>query len=687
MAIDNRTCNLNFEPASVISFDIFDTVLTRITADPKGVFFKIRERILATHPEVPEAIVSRFVEIRMEMERIARRRNAREEIRFEDIYMEMGVRYGLGEDLLVKLMDLEIETELEYVRRIPSNVDRVRELKRQGKRIIFISDMYLPLIVIRRLLEKVDLLGEADEIYVSSEHGLTKSSGNLFISVLEKERCSASQLLHIGDNYRSDYLMARRVGRISAHHYDEGGFSRFERILREPFGDALELSWQLIAGASRVARLHAHEQTDKHRRALHIVGANVVGPVLWGFVSWVLEQATARNIRKLYFVARDGQILYEVAARIREAVGCDIELRYLYGSRQAWHLPAVAEITEREIHWITVKDPFLSLRLIATRLSMDPSTLALQFCGTGFPLVDLDQELSEQQVVQLRSLLRTSKELQDLISASAEQRRREVIAYLDQEGLMDETTWAIVDSGWNGRLQDSLGKILSMAGRQGEVIGFYIGLLSKPCSYTSKLAYLFSPDVSTEYLKWGSAVINLLELVMSADHGVTLSYRRDSSGRWHPVLATETPNLISCMGLTALRDGVFNYLEHLDHKTVRIEHSRFREKIIRLLKVFYLAPSRDVAIALGRLPFSTDQTEKNFLPFAPLLSLKDAFHFALKSSSRERFALTFWIHGSRVQSSWLVNVFLSITSLAYRCSRYVKELVYGGQSPKEGTLQ
>jgi predicted HAD superfamily hydrolase len=389
----------------------------------------------------------------------------------------------------------------------------------------------------------------------------------------------------------------------------------------------------------------------------------------------------------LYFVARDGQILYEVAARIREAVGCDIELCYLYGSRQAWHLPAVAEITERETHWITVKDPFLSLRLIATRLSMDPSTLALHLRDSGFPRVDLDQDLSEQQVVQLRSLLLTSEELQALIRAEAEQRRQEVIAYLCQQGLLDESPWAIVDSGWNGRLQESLYKILHMAGRNGDVIGFYVGLLSKPCSYTSKLPYLFSPDVSPEYLVWGSAVINLLELVMSADHGITLSYRRDSSGIWHPVLATDTPDLMGSMGLAALREGVFSFLEHLDYKSVRIEHSRLREKIIRLLKVFYLAPSQDAAIALGRLPFSTDQTEKIFLPFAPSLSPKDAFHFALRSSSRERFALTFWIHGSRVQSSWMVNVFLSVTSLAYRCSRYVRKLIEDMHSKIQGALR
>ena len=37
-------------------------------------------------------------------------------------------------------------------------------------------------------------------IYVSSEYGKTKRSGNLFRTVLEHEEVEASKILHIGDN-------------------------------------------------------------------------------------------------------------------------------------------------------------------------------------------------------------------------------------------------------------------------------------------------------------------------------------------------------------------------------------------------------------------------------------------------------------------------------------------------------
>lgn len=49
-------------------------------------------------------------------------------------------------------------------------------------------------------------------IYVSSEYGKTKRSGNLFRTVLEHEEVEASKILHIGDNLISDYLMPKKCG-------------------------------------------------------------------------------------------------------------------------------------------------------------------------------------------------------------------------------------------------------------------------------------------------------------------------------------------------------------------------------------------------------------------------------------------------------------------------------------------
>ena len=49
-------------------------------------------------------------------------------------------------------------------------------------------------------------------MYVSSEYALTKRSGNLFKKVLELEPVSPNEVLHLGDNLRSDWFRPKLIG-------------------------------------------------------------------------------------------------------------------------------------------------------------------------------------------------------------------------------------------------------------------------------------------------------------------------------------------------------------------------------------------------------------------------------------------------------------------------------------------
>jgi hypothetical protein len=67
-------------------------------------------------------------------------------------------------------------------------------------------------------------------------------------------------------------------------------------------------------------------------------------------------------------------------------------------------------------------------------------------------------------------------EFKNVLTGEAEKQRNLLVAYLRQEGLFSGVADAIVDVGWKGNLQDSLGTILEEEGRRRPVIGFYIGL-------------------------------------------------------------------------------------------------------------------------------------------------------------------------------------------------------------------
>jgi hypothetical protein len=59
----------------------------------------------------------------------------------------------------------------------------------------------------------------------------------------------------------------------------------------------------------------------------------VTAPVFTAFITYVLNDALSRNLKKLYFVARDGLMLYNIAKILCDAWNVKIECSYLYCSR------------------------------------------------------------------------------------------------------------------------------------------------------------------------------------------------------------------------------------------------------------------------------------------------------------------------------------------------------------------
>ena len=108
--------------------------------------------------------------------------------------------------------------------------------------------------------------------------------------------------------------------------------TRYARLLDG--ADAADLGRRLAAAATAAGAEHRLE--DPHLRAVDEVGRWVAAPLLVPYVLWLLCDARARGLKRLYFVARDGQVLLAIARRLAPRVGFDGELRYLYGSRRSW---------------------------------------------------------------------------------------------------------------------------------------------------------------------------------------------------------------------------------------------------------------------------------------------------------------------------------------------------------------
>lgn len=194
------------------SCDVFDTVLTRKVLYPKDVFHLIQCSISERLPELPPRLAACFWGERIWSEFMARRKAEGEDITIADIYRVLAHTHGLGDTQRDGLIKLELEIESDVLMPVHGASELLDLLRCRGDGIIFVSDMYLSCDFIRGILERFGLYLPGDRLYVSGEEGKSKGSGNLFKFVLQELEILPGQLVHFGDNPRTDYFVPKSLG-------------------------------------------------------------------------------------------------------------------------------------------------------------------------------------------------------------------------------------------------------------------------------------------------------------------------------------------------------------------------------------------------------------------------------------------------------------------------------------------
>lgn len=200
------------ENIKIYSFDVFDTVLTRTVVDPKDIFILIQQRLSNIDLNLLDEVIRNFYSERIWAEFRARRSTKKEDIGIEDIYAQLKKRFGLNKYQIEELINIELELEYDAVCPIFWTINEINDLRRQGKRIVFISDMYLPEENIKNMLIEVGAYKEGDGLYLSGEIGATKYSGSIFDYVADKENCIYREISHCGDNLHSDVWIPAKKG-------------------------------------------------------------------------------------------------------------------------------------------------------------------------------------------------------------------------------------------------------------------------------------------------------------------------------------------------------------------------------------------------------------------------------------------------------------------------------------------
>lgn len=300
--------------ASVVSFDIFDTLLLRPYVNPTDLFLHMERAYGKTF----------FQNVRVTAERNARRASPHEDVTLDEIYAQIDAQF---QDMRQRELDWE-----EMVLRPNLEMRQIWNMARaQGKKIVVASDMYLPHEFLARVLAK-NGFGDYDKLYVSGDLGKTKSTGTMFDQIIRDMGVAPHKILHIGDNKRADYKNPRRRG-IRAWHYPHVTHSfikstpRFDKF---NFKNPENLGASILI-ATTAARQHnaRHGGGRVHKNYWDKLGYEYAGPVIYGYTRFIQRVVKRQNLKHLIFVARDGYTLQ----RVFKTFDSDIDNSYIYAPR------------------------------------------------------------------------------------------------------------------------------------------------------------------------------------------------------------------------------------------------------------------------------------------------------------------------------------------------------------------
>ena len=314
-----------------VSFDVFDTLLKRVVYEPVDIFEIISDELDSRfNLKCIDFKTERIIAEEESRKYKATTNPLNEEITLDEIYDYLLEETVISKDILSYAKKREIELE-EYYLQVKESGKYFYDLALfANKKIIVISDMYLDYEYIHQLLNKKGYK-DIEKCYVSSKIGLTKATGNLYSYVLKDLNIDKpEEILHIGDNYQSDFLNAQNIGYRVCH------VSKAQDLLMNYnpsvwTGDGIKnilcnknsiidmkvmpyfLTIKCILGLqsskfyndliTNVNRLSDYDSNPKK------IGYMLLGPHLLALTTWVHDVAVNNKIGTIHFVARDGYLV------------------------------------------------------------------------------------------------------------------------------------------------------------------------------------------------------------------------------------------------------------------------------------------------------------------------------------------------------------------------------------------
>lgn len=524
----------------LVTFDIFDTLVHRRLRAPVDVFEAVRLSVmqhklaLLNHDKLSSFTHDRIraeSEARQKLERVS---NSEGEVRFSEIYDYYEEITACGPELrsLLQAKELELEKALLFASDTGRKV--YDEMHAAAEQIAFISDMYLPSEWLGTMLEEKGFVGAAKiPIFVSADYRKSKHRGTLYKEVAKELGVTPSvDWLHIGDNMHADITQAKNHS-IGVRFADWAKVDNRRLTSAAPHSDYLVRSVIDFVDMPQASHFLPRDQYSK-------IGYKSFGPLIFGFVLWVMARTKEAKIDKLAFIARDGWLPHQLFENLKDQGGlAHVLTSYVHFSRRVGLQIGIKEWDIEQL-WSAFggKVPKPIEDCLAT-LGYEANSMHPHLERFGFQIGDT---VSDDRRGMAHMLASTT--FNSALSA-ARSHRDEFNEYFDRHFSPDQKI-GLVDIGWNGNIQRYLIGSLDRRYSKEQFLGLYLGLHSSAHPNRQR-GYVMEGWMSNygniphvqEYLQSGG--VELLEFALTADHGTALGFTKDANGNVMPILEELQP--------------------------------------------------------------------------------------------------------------------------------------------------
>jgi predicted HAD superfamily hydrolase len=600
--------NTLIDQKDVISLDIFDTLFVRRIYDPDLVKAPVARFV--TEKAAGRGISITWQEVQAIRNRIEAEQRARNganhpdhEANYDE-FMPETLRHifeeAYSDDLFHAVADYEMAMESAVLAPRVELVDWLRHLKQKNKKVILISDIYLPAKYLKRLVRDKGLSDYVADVVSSADTFRAKASGTGFNIVLENHAIEPHRWLHIGDNIISDGTRPSGLGIDALVIHDVGEKQRkgIARLIHSLAG--IRHIWK---GRNVLQLMMPLEGDNTEHPELFIDGHNLFGMLIGYFLHCLAEKCKERNIQRIYFCSREGWMFFECWKRMAPhlfAGGTAPEARYLYVSRMGLSSAACANAGLTATNATVALLPFQNmdfmdicrvykldiepLRPYLDRAGLDPEDHIVLVSADGAEGANPDNPFS---------VLMDDEAFQREVKKQGVESRQLFEQYLDSEGFFDHREVALVDIGWLGTIQHYLHQAISHRGNRPHIHGFLLAatrMVPYPYSEENRCEGLVFDQhrfsLATSYVL---TIKDVLEEICRAPHPSVLGYEQ-VNGKTQPRFRTRSDEaaqseLKQSEYYTPLHQGIFHGVEKY---ALSVTLLGYESKYIRSWLNFYL---------------------------------------------------------------------------------------------------